>query len=246
MTIEESTTILFYSKTWSITDRHGGGGTRRMIAWLQELSPFTLAIVCSGAFVLFTWFGIIFLRPFLRLPLRRQPGANDLVSYTSSWFSLLYGLLLGLLSVATYQNAAQIQTFVQREAGALALLYRGSTAYPEPLRSELQYLLRDYTLYVDQQGLAGPPRGADPAGRCGPHGRARPDAGDVRADYEGAGDRRSQQTFANLDALAEARIERISGVSLDHTGRVLVRGPDRRPDQHRPHLDARHAGSSPI
>jgi hypothetical protein len=119
-----------------------------MLGWLQELSPFLLAIVCSGAFVVFTWFGIMFLRPFLRLLLRRQPGANDLVSYTSSWFSLLYGLLLGLLSVATYQNAAQIQTFIQREAAALALLYRGSTAYPEPLRSELQYLLRDYTLYV--------------------------------------------------------------------------------------------------
>jgi hypothetical protein len=60
-----------------------------MIAWLQDLSPFTLAIVCSGAFVLLTWFGIVFVRPFPRLPLRRQPGANDLVSYTSSWFSLL-------------------------------------------------------------------------------------------------------------------------------------------------------------
>ena len=119
-----------------------------MIAWLQQLSPFPLAVVCSGSFVLFTWFGIIFLRPFLRLLLRRQLGANDLVSYTSSWFSLLYGLLLGLLSVATYQNPTQIQTFVQREAAALALLYRGSTAYPEPLRSELQYLLRDYTLFV--------------------------------------------------------------------------------------------------
>ena len=119
-----------------------------MLAWLQELSPFALAVVCSGSFVVLTWIGIIFLRPFLRLLLRRQPGANDLVSYTSSWLSLLYGLLLGLLSVATYQNAAEIQSFIQREAGALALLYRGSAVYPEPQRSELQYLLRDYTLFV--------------------------------------------------------------------------------------------------
>ena len=81
-----------------------------MIAWLQNLSPIALAIVCSGSFVLLTWFGIVFVRPFLRLVLRRQAGANDLVAYTSSWFSLLYGLLLGLLSVATYQNAAQVQT----------------------------------------------------------------------------------------------------------------------------------------
>ena len=62
-----------------------------MIAWLQNLSPIALAIVCSGSFVLLTWFGIVFVRPFLRLLLRRQPGANDLVCYTSSCFSLLYG-----------------------------------------------------------------------------------------------------------------------------------------------------------
>ena len=91
-----------------------------MIAWLQQLSPFSLAIVCSGSFVLFTWFGIIFLRPFLRLLLRRQAGANDLVAYTSSWFSLLYGLLLGLLSVATYQNHTQIQGFGHRFPGDAA------------------------------------------------------------------------------------------------------------------------------
>ena len=160
-----------------------------MIAWLQDLSPFTLAIVCSGAFVLLTWFGIIFLRPFLRLLLRRQPGANDLVAYTSSWFSLLYGLLLGLLSVATYQNAAQIQTSVQREAGTLALLYRGSTAYPEPLRSELQYLLRDYTLYVVNKDWPAHNEGRILQGGAARHGRARADAGGVRADHQGAGDR---------------------------------------------------------
>ena len=184
-----------------------------MIAWLQDLSPFTLAIVCSGAFVLLTWFGIVFLRPFLRLPLRRQPGANDLVAYTSSWFSLLYGLLLGLLAVATYQNAAQIQTSVQREAGTLALLYQGSTAYPEPLRSELQFLLRDYTLYVVHKDWP-----AHNEGRILQGGAAR--MGALVHTLEAfepttkAQEITLAQTFANLDALAEARIERLAGVSL--------------------------------
>ena len=184
-----------------------------MIAWLQQLSPFPLAVVCSGSFVLFTWFGIIFLRPFLRLLLRRQPGANDLVSYTSSWFSLLYGLLLGLLSVATYQNHTLIQTFVQREAAALVLLYRSSTAYPEPLRSELQYLLRDYTLYVVNKDWPAHQRGRLPQGGAARMG-ALVQTLEAFEPTTKAQEIVLEQTFVNLDALWEARIERLSGVSL--------------------------------
>ena len=184
-----------------------------MIAWLQNLSPFTLAVVCSGSFVLLTWFGIVFVRPFLRLVLRRQAGANDLVAYTSSWFSLLYGLLLGLLSVATYQNAAQVQTSVQREAGTLALLYRGSTAYPEPLRSELQFLLRDYTLYVVHKDWPAHHEGRIPQGGAARIG-ALVQTLETFEPTTKSQELALEQTFANLDGLAEARIERLSGVSL--------------------------------
>ena len=181
-----------------------------MLAWLQQLSPFALAVVCSGSFVVFTWVGIIFLRPFLRLLLRRQPGANDLLSYTSSWFSLLYGLLLGLLSVATYQNAAEIQSFVQREAGALALLYRGSSVYPEPQRSELQYLLRDYTLFVINKDWPAHAKGRIPQG-----GAARLDViRQTLTSFEPASKAQElvlQQTFSNFDTLSETRIMLLRG-----------------------------------
>jgi hypothetical protein len=60
----------------------------------------------------------------------------------------VFGLLLGLLSVATYQNAADVAKSVDLEAAAVASLYQGLTAYPEPLRGELQFLVRDYTQYV--------------------------------------------------------------------------------------------------
>ena len=146
----------------------GRGGGEEMLGWLQDLSPFSLAIVCSGSFVLLTWFGIVFVRPFLRLLLRRQAGANDLVSYTSSWFSLLYGLLLGLLSVATYQNAAQVQTSVQFRAQRLGAARMGA----------LVQTLEAFEPTTKSQEIA------------------------------------LEQMFANFDVLAEARIERLAGVSL--------------------------------
>jgi hypothetical protein len=92
------------------------------------------------------WLGVIFVKPFLRLLIGRQPGINDLVFHTTSGFSLFYGLLLGLLTVAAYQNLEEVRQHVFGEASSLASLYRDVSFYPEPLGSELRELLTDYTL----------------------------------------------------------------------------------------------------
>jgi hypothetical protein len=94
------------------------------------------------------WFGIIFVGPLLRVLIGREPGINDLVFYTTSGFSLFYGLLLGLLAVAAYQNLEQVRQNVFGEASSLASLYRDASLYPEPVGSEFRDLPRVYTLYV--------------------------------------------------------------------------------------------------
>ncbi|MET0569776.1 MAG: hypothetical protein ABWZ74_11915 [Hyphomicrobiaceae bacterium] len=50
--------------------------------WLYEIPTFSLALLFACIFVGFTWLGIIFLKPFLRLLLRSQVGLNDVVGYT--------------------------------------------------------------------------------------------------------------------------------------------------------------------
>ena len=75
-------------------------------------------------------------------------GVNDIVGYFLSLFSVMYGLLLGLLTVASYQNLADVEQTVMNESSALAGLYRDVSSYPEPERQELQALLREYTRYV--------------------------------------------------------------------------------------------------
>ena len=70
------------------------------------------------------------------------------MSYTTAGFSLFYGLLLGLLAVAAYQNFDEVRRSAFTEAATLASLYRDAARYPEPVRSDVQALLRDYTLYV--------------------------------------------------------------------------------------------------
>jgi hypothetical protein len=119
-----------------------------------------LALIITGAFVAFSWLGTIFIRPFLRVFLRKRADINDLIGYMLSCFGVFYGLLLGLLAVAAYQNFTGVETIVSKEASSLSALARDVSAYPEPDRTNLIWLLRDYTRYVvkyawpaQQQGM---------------------------------------------------------------------------------------------
>jgi hypothetical protein len=61
---------------------------------------------------------------------------------------VIYGLLLGLLAVAAYQNLSDVEKIVGHEAAALGALYRDVGTYPEPIRSEVQKDIRDYARFV--------------------------------------------------------------------------------------------------
>jgi hypothetical protein len=60
-------------------------------------------------------------------------------------FFVLFGLLLGLVAVATYRNFSSVSDTVDKEASIVAALYRDFGAYPEPIRDRLRASLREYT-----------------------------------------------------------------------------------------------------
>jgi Protein of unknown function (DUF4239) len=130
--------------------------------WLYDLPTSAMVTLFSVIFVGFTWIGAIFVRPFLRLLLRAQPGLNDIVGYVLSSHCVFFGLLLGLLAVGTYQNMSDIEKVIVREAGLLRAFYRSMQNYPEPLRSETLPLIKEYVRYVieeswplQQRGIVG-------------------------------------------------------------------------------------------
>jgi len=116
--------------------------------WVYDIPTASLALLFAVIFVGLTWLGIIFVKPFLRLLMRRQAGVNDVVGYVLGGHCAFFGLLLGLLAVAAYQNLNDLERVVGREAGFLRSIYRAVTDYPEPLRSETLPLIREYTRYV--------------------------------------------------------------------------------------------------
>lgn len=119
-----------------------------MFYWIYDLPTWTVAFLFVFVFIAFFWFGAIFIRPLLRLFIRKQPGLNDAVGYILSFFSVIYGLLLGMLAIATYQALSDADTMVVQESSALGNLYRDVSSYPDPSRTELQNLLRNYTRYI--------------------------------------------------------------------------------------------------
>jgi hypothetical protein len=122
---------------------------RSMFYWLYDLPTSAMAGWFAVVFVSFSWIGAVLIRPLLRPFVRARLGTtNDLVGYLLSCYSVFYGLLLGLLAVAAYQNYSQVELAVSQEAASLAALYDDASAYPDPVGENLRLLLRDYCRHI--------------------------------------------------------------------------------------------------
>lgn len=61
---------------------------------------------------------------------------------------IFYGLAAALMAVNVSETYTDVSKIVESEATALAVLYRDVSGYPEPIRTELQKVIHDYTQYV--------------------------------------------------------------------------------------------------
>jgi hypothetical protein len=135
-----------------------------MFSWIYDVSVLQQGAFLSGAAVAVMWLGIIFVKPILRLFFRRQDDINTVVGNTTSAFSVFYGLLLGLISVATYQNFSNLSDNVTREASIVAALYRDFSGYDSPARESLQEGMRQYVRTTIDQDCPMQMKGIVPGG----------------------------------------------------------------------------------
>ena len=110
---------------------------------LRTLGIWFAVIAVGGMLV-----GLIVVKPILRVLVGAGPELNQSIGYGTSGFNLFYGLLLGLLTVAAFQNNERIKQGLLEEAAALNAIYAAMNTYPEPTRSEMKGLLRDYVLFT--------------------------------------------------------------------------------------------------
>jgi hypothetical protein len=119
-----------------------------MTDFVHDVPTDVLALYCVVGAVAATWFGVLFVKPFLRVIVGGDPAINQSIGFATSVFSLFYGLLVGLLAVAAYENSEEVEQSAFREATSVATLYAQMKSYPEPFRSEMQGMLRDYVLFT--------------------------------------------------------------------------------------------------
>ncbi len=135
-----------------------------MFYWIYDYPTWLIGTLFAVAFVGVTWAGIFAFRPIVRSSFHGERNANDMVGFAFSSFSVLYGLLLGLLAVAAYQNFSSVSDVVTKEASSLASLYRDFQGYPEPIRSDLRAKLAAYTRYVIDESWPEQRKGIIPTG----------------------------------------------------------------------------------
>src|SRR5215467_5195519 len=83
--------------------------------WFDRLSAGQLALVFCAFFVGVTWLGILLVHPWMRRLLHREEPSNELIIHIAGTFGLVYAVLLGLLTVATFQSTKDLQDDVGLE-----------------------------------------------------------------------------------------------------------------------------------
>src|SRR5215472_12407820 len=137
-----------------------------MMYWIYDYPSWVIGLLFCATFVGFTWIGIFLTRATVHSWLHQQERANEMVSVALSSYFVLFGLLLGLLAVATYQNYATVNDIVDNEASSLSSLYREISSLPQPSRGQLQQRLREYTRYTIEEGWALQRKGIVPKGEA--------------------------------------------------------------------------------
>jgi hypothetical protein len=135
-----------------------------MLEWVFSVPLFGLAFVIVAAFALLAFFGLSITRRIIGPWLGTSSHDNEFAGAILNGILVMYGLAVALIAVAGWENYAKVSEIVSNEATAIAMLYRDSSAYPEPTRGQLQHDLRIYTEYVIQEAWPQQRNGQVPAG----------------------------------------------------------------------------------
>jgi hypothetical protein len=132
--------------------------------WVYDYPSWVTGSLFTAMLVGITWAGIFLTRATVHSWLHHDERANEMVGLALTSSIALFGLLLALLAVATYQNLATVSDIVDKEASAMSALYRDFYGYPQPIRGQLQDALREYARYTIEEGWDEQRRGILPKG----------------------------------------------------------------------------------
>jgi hypothetical protein len=135
-----------------------------MFSWIYDFPSWFGSLFFAFLFVAFNTLGVHYVRPKIRAVVADIENANDLVANAMAIYSVMFGILLGMLAVITYQNLTDAQSVADSEATAIGALYRDVSSYPEPTGTALRTSMKEYTRYVIDDAWPLQQRGIVPKG----------------------------------------------------------------------------------
>jgi hypothetical protein len=180
-----------------------------MFYWIYDLPAWAAMLLVGAAFVGVFCLGAIFLTPIAKRRFHGDSDLNSMLSNYLQYFGIIYGLLLGLLAIGTYENFTDTEKAVANEAAALLALYRNTASYPEPYRSDFRLLIRDYARTTIDEAWPKQRSGINPL-----PGAHNPVVGIYHRIAEFEPETRGQQsvheaTLRQFDTFLQTRLERL-------------------------------------
>lgn len=114
------------------------------IYWIYDIPTWQLgtAIICIYLFISLS--GLLLLRGWIYRTFDVSAETNEMTNGIFSGVGVLYGLLVGLVAVAGWENFNNVDDLVSKEAAATGAFYRDISALKDPERSHLQSHIRYY------------------------------------------------------------------------------------------------------
>ena len=116
-----------------------------MFESLFDVPLWISGLVIIGTLCVFAAVGVLLVRRFLLPRLRLQSEDSEFTGAMMQSVMVFYGLAVALIAVTVFETYSETMQIVENEATAINAIYRDVTSYPEPIRTELQGDLRDYT-----------------------------------------------------------------------------------------------------
>ncbi len=118
------------------------------MTFIHDLPAPVFAVLTIAVFVAAALAGLVVTRSWVRRRGLHALVDNGVVGWMFSGILVIYAIAIGLISVATWGNAARASDAASDEAARIAALYRDFSGHPEPMRTRLRGMLVRYTRFV--------------------------------------------------------------------------------------------------
>ena len=116
-----------------------------MFDWIFSVPWVWLGLLIVAVFAVVGLAGLSLARRLILPRLGHVAHQNEMIGAIHHGILIIYGLAVALIAVAVWENYSDVSKLVSGEATAIASLYRDFGGYPEPIRTQLETDLRDYT-----------------------------------------------------------------------------------------------------